>query len=425
MATLLGCIADDFTGATDLAGLLARSGTKVSLRIGVPEALPHDHTHTTSPFEVIALKSRTAPVAEAIAETKRALTWLRAAGAQRFFWKYCSTFDSTPAGNIGPVSEALMAELGAGQTIYCPAFPENGRSIYMGHLFVGQIPLAESPMKDHPLTPMRDSNLMRLLEPQVTAPVGLIDTRTITQGPAALYDKLTALASDGIAHVVVDAIADADLFTIASACRNMPLITGGSAVAMALPELYRTDGLLAEDAPRFDMPVTAQRTIILSGSCSAMTNRQVAHYRQTGAPNLQLDVLDLAERGAQSALDWLAEQDLSNAPLIYATNTPASVKAVQERFGVEAAGAMVEQAMAACATAAQAMGAQRIIVAGGETSGAVTQALAASDLLIGPEIAPGVPWTLFTAHGEHIALALKSGNFGQETFFTDAQLVLE
>ena len=189
MATILGCIADDFTGATDLAGLLARAGVHVSLRLGLPEAPPQD----TAPFEVIALKCRTAPVSDAVAECRAALDWLRAAGANRFFWKYCSTFDSTADGNIGPVAEALMDDLGADQTIYCPAFPENGRSIFMGNLFVGQQPLAESPMKDHPLTPMRDSNLMRLLEPQVTRPVGLADRLTVAGGKAALGDRLAAL----------------------------------------------------------------------------------------------------------------------------------------------------------------------------------------------------------------------------------------
>ena len=204
MTTVLGCIADDFTGATDLAGLLARSGVRVSLRIGVPDAPPSD----PAAFEVIALKCRTAPVAEVVAECRAALKWLQAAGAKRFFWKYCSTFDSTPQGNIGPVAEALMADLGTDQTIYCPAFPENGRAIFMGNLFVGESPLAESPMKDHPLTPMRDSNLMRLLAPQVTKPVGLANRLTVAKGPDALRARLADLAGQGVAHVVVDAVAN-------------------------------------------------------------------------------------------------------------------------------------------------------------------------------------------------------------------------
>ncbi len=421
MTTVLGCIADDFTGATDLAGLLARSGVRVSLRIGVPDTPPSD----TAAFEVIALKSRTAPVAEAVAEARKALKWLQAAGATRFFWKYCSTFDSTVEGNIGPVAEALMADLGSKQTIYCPAFPENGRSIFMGNLFVGQQPLAESPMKDHPLTPMRDSNLMRLLTPQVTRPVGLADRLTVARGSDVLRETLDALQAQGVAHVVVDAVANEDLAVIAEACRDMVLMTGGSAVAMPLPALYLADGTLAADAPKAPRPQLGRGTVVLSGSCSAMTNTQVADYISRGAPAFQLDPLALAEHGAQAALDWLAQQDLEAAPLIYATANPDSVRAAQEKLGVAGAGEIVEATLSACAVAAREAGARRVIVAGGETSGAVTKALDVSQLDIGTEIAPGVPWTYCHSGGHQIALTLKSGNFGSETFFTEAQQKLE
>ena len=417
MTTDLGCIADDFTGATDLAGLLARSGVRVSLRIGVPSEPPAD----PAAFEVIALKSRTAPVGEAVAETRAALKWLQAAGAQRFFWKYCSTFDSTAEGNIGPVAEALMADLGCDQTIYCPAFPENGRSIFMGNLFVGQQPLAESPMKDHPLTPMRDSNLMRLLEPQVTKPVGLADRLTVARGAGVLRAELAALKAKGVAHVVVDAVANSDLEVIAEACRDMVLMTGGSAVAMPLPGLYLADGTLSADAPKAEAPQLDPGTVVLSGSCSAMTNKQVAAYLASGAPGFRLDPLDLAENGAQAALDWLAGQDLGAAPLIYATANTDSVRAAQKKLGVAEAGEIVEATLSACAVAARDRGARRVIVAGGETSGAVTKALGVSQLDIGAEIAPGVPWTYCRSGGQQIALTLKSGNFGAETFFTDAQ----
>lgn len=417
MTTVLGCIADDFTGATDLAGLLARSGVRVSLRIGVPSEPPAD----PAAFEVIALKSRTAPVGEAVAETRAALKWLQAAGAQRFFWKYCSTFDSTAEGNIGPVAEALMADLGCDQTIYCPAFPENGRSIFMGNLFVGRQPLAESPMKDHPLTPMRDSNLMRLLEPQVTKPVGLADRLTVARGAGVLRAELAALKAKGVAHVVVDAVANSDLEVIAEACRDMVLMTGGSAVAMPLPGLYLADGTLSADAPKAEAPQLDPGTVVLSGSCSAMTNKQVAAYLASGAPGFRLDPLDLAENGAQAALDWLAGQDLGAAPLIYATAKPDSVRAAQKKLGVAEAGEIVEATLSACAVAARDRGARRVIVAGGETSGAVTKALGVSQLDIGAEIAPGVPWTYCRSGGQQIALTLKSGNFGAETFFTDAQ----
>jgi len=419
--TILGCIADDFTGATDIAGLLARSGVRVSLRIGVPDTPPK----TTSAFEVIALKSRTAPVQEAIDETRSALAWLRDAGARRFYWKYCSTFDSTADGNIGPVAEALMGDLGTDQTIYCPAFPENGRSIFMGNLFVGQQPLAESPMRDHPLTPMRDSNLMRLLAPQVRGRVGLIDRLTVAQGAQSLQDALAQHRAEGIAHVVVDAVASSDLVIIATACRDMPLMTGGSAVAMPLPALYLANGLLSDDAPKRPHHTLPDATIILSGSCSAMTNAQASAYIATGAPSYQLDPLTLAERGTQEVIDWLAAQDLAQAPLVYATADPASVNAAQAKVGAVELGALIENTLAHCATAARDAGARRIIVAGGETSGAVTRALGVAQLDIGTEIAPGVPWTFCISDGVQIALALKSGNFGGEDFFTDAQTRLD
>ncbi len=419
--TILGVIADDFTGATDIAGLLARSGVRVSLRIGVPDAAPNG----TSAFEVIALKSRTAPVQEAIDETRAALAWLRDAGAHRFFWKYCSTFDSTAEGNIGPVAEALMADLGTDQTIYCPAFPENGRSIFMGNLFVGQQLLSESPMKDHPLTPMRDSNLMRLLHPQVSKPVGLIDRLVVAQGVEALRDSLSQHHADGTSHVIVDAVANADLETIAAACRDMPLITGGSAVAMPLPALYLADGLLSADAPKQQLHDLERKTIVLSGSCSAMTNAQVDAYIARGAPSYRLDPLALSQSGPQAVLEWLTQQDLGAAPLIYATADPAQVKAAQAELGASNVGALIEDTLAECARVARDAGARRIIVAGGETSGAVTKALDVTQLDIAVEIAPGVPWTYCTSGGTQIALALKSGNFGREDFFTLAQNKLD
>lgn len=416
MKTLMGCIADDFTGATDLAGLLARSGVRVSLRIGVPD---HPPGEDTAPLEVIALKCRTAPVGDALEQTGKALDWLKASGAKRFFWKYCSTFDSTADGNIGPVAEHLMAALGATQTIYCPAFPENGRSIFMGNLFVGEQPLAESPMKDHPLTPMRDSNLMRLLAPQVTRPVGLANRLTVAKGADALRARLANLAGEGVAHVVVDAVADDDLTVIAEACRDFPLLTGGSAVAMPLPALWLKDGALHEDAKADAARDIDAGAVILSGSCSAMTNAQVAAYR-ANAPAFRLDPLELAERGAEPACAWLLEQPLDAAPVLYATAEPDAVKATQAALGAARAGAIVEDALAEIAVAARDAGRRRFVVAGGETSGAVTQALGVSALEIGAEIAPGVPWCFATSAGKPIAITLKSGNFGAETFFADA-----
>jgi 3-dehydrotetronate 4-kinase len=414
--TFFGAIADDFTGATDLASLLSRSGIDVSLRLGVPETAPSQ----TSQVEIIALKCRTAQVEEALSETRAALQWLRQAGAQRFFWKYCSTFDSTARGNIGPVAENLMSELGVDQTTYCPAFPENGRAVFMGNLFVGELPLAESPMKDHPLTPMRDSNLVRLLAPQVTKPVGLANRLTVEKGSKALRARLAELRAQGIAHVVVDAVSNSDLYVIAEACHDMPLLTGGSAVAMPLPEIWMKQDLLRKKTGSAKPTAPRGRSIILSGSCSAMTNKQVEAHLAQGQPSFRLDPFELDKQGAEAAIHWLSTVPSLSVPLIYSTAKPEELKNAQAKLGTEHASILVEKALAACAVAARDWGARRFIVAGGETSGAVAKALGVTRLDIGPEIAPGVPWCFSSSAGMEIALTLKSGNFGRPTFFQDA-----
>jgi 3-dehydrotetronate 4-kinase len=416
VTTFFGAIADDFTGATDLACLLARSGAKVSLRLGVPT----QSSERTAPIEIIALKIRTAPVDNAVAESLAAFDWLKGAGAQRFFWKYCSTFDSTSQGNIGPVAEALMKKLGAEQTIYCPAFPENGRSIFMGNLFVGETPLAESPMKDHPLTPMRDSNLKRLLSPQVTRPVGLITRLVVAKGPAVIAAQLTALKSKGISHVVVDAVANEDLSAIAEATSDMTLLTGGSAVAMPLPAVWHKKNLLSLDGGSKTAVAPQGRSIILSGSCSAMTNAQVSRYVKTGQPSLRVDPLVIASQGSKPISDWLAQMPSESVPIIYATSASDDVRAAQTKLGAERAGNLVENALSETAIAARQQGFRRFVIAGGETSGAVSKALGITQLAIGKEIAPGVPWCFAVSESHSIAITLKSGNFGAETFFEDA-----
>ncbi len=411
---VLGCIADDHTGATDLAGLLARSGMRVSLRLGVPDVDPDPSE--VAPFEVIALKSRNLPVAEAVAEALKAMAWLKAAGAHRFFWKYCSTFDSTSEGNIGPVAEALMAELGIEQTIYCPSFPENGRSVYMGNLFVGDVPISESPMRDHPLTPMRDSNLMRLLEAQTAGRVGLANWGSVAEGPDALRSRLAELKTNSVAHVVVDAISNDDLATIAQACHLMPLITGGSAIAMPLPEIYRCAGFVPAGTQNFTLPRLPKGRVVLSGSCSQMTRKQVAAYLQT-ATGYRLDPIELAKGGLCDARKWLAGQKANSDKIIYATAEPEQVCKAQEVLGTETASQLIENALGVLAVDARNQGICRFVVAGGETSGAITQALGVSQLSVLGEIVPGVPWTYCISDGVRIALALKSGNFGTEDFF--------
>ncbi|MEM9470867.1 MAG: 3-oxo-tetronate kinase [Pseudomonadota bacterium] len=422
MSIALGCIADDFTGASDLAAILARSGRQVGLRIGVP---PADDASPPAPFEVIALKCRTEPVDEAVAVTGKAADWLMARGAGQLYWKYCSTFDSTPDGNIGPVSEALMDKLGTKQTIYCPAFPENGRSIYMGNLFVGDVPLDESPMRDHPLTPMRDANLMRLLTPQVEGKVGHIAWPEVAKGAAHIAGQLRALAYNGIQHIVPDAISQSDLAAISEAVQDFKLITGGSALALDLPRLLAAKGSVAATGGEITAPATAAGNIVLSGSCSAMTRAQVADYCGSAA-SFRLDPLALADGpdALAQARQWLASQDPNAAKIIYATAEPADVAAAQEQLGRDKAGQVVEDALAALAGDAFELGVRRFVVAGGETSGAVTQALATDRLSVGREVAPGVPWCFAERGGETFAITLKSGNFGAEDFFTRALKML-
>lgn len=411
-ATFFGAIADDFTGATDLAAMLARAGVPVTLRIGVPETAAQ-----AGAFEVIALKIRTVPPEDAVKEARAALRWLRAKGAQRVFWKYCSTFDSTPRGNIGTVADALMSDLQVDTTIHCPAFPENGRRVFMGKLFVGEQPLDESPMKDHPLTPMRDADLRRLLGPQVGRPTGLVAFPTVRAGAAAVRDALERLSG----HVVVDAVEAADLGTIAEACQDMTFLCGGSAVAQPLPGLWRAAGAM-DGAEAEPLPVPGPGRIVLSGSCSAMTRAQVGAYLDAGAVGYRLDPQELARDGVAAARDWLAAQDPNADKILFATAAPNAVAAAQEALGAARAGALVEEALAALARDAVASGIRRIVVAGGETSGAVTRTLEVERLRIGPEIAPGVPWCFA---GDGIAIALKSGNFGAESFFADAFAMLD
>ncbi len=401
----LGCIADDFTGATDLAGLLRRSGASVKLHFGLPSQ-PSDGS---ADIEIVALKCRTEPVEKAIADCSEAAHWLLAGGANSLYWKYCSTFDSTAQGNIGPVAEALMAITGQTQALYCPAFPENGRSVFMGNLFVGEQPLNESSLKDHPLTPMSDSNLVRVLQPQVKGSVGLwnriqqADNRTIPE----------------TTHVIADAVEFNDLVRLIEKTPDSVLLTGGSALAMPIPDKL---GLSSTD-PVAD-PQPAKAAIIISGSCSQMTNRQVAEWKASN-PSYQLKPSELTAEAIEQCLNWIDSLDADQVGLVYATDTPEAVKASQAQFGVAAAGELVEQAMATLAQQAYIRGVRRFVVAGGETSGAVTQALGVREVMIGKEICPGVPWVYSGSDKDPVALALKSGNFGSQTFFEDALNLLE
>ena len=409
---LLGAIADDMTGATDLALILARGGFSIVQAMGMPQAdaLPE------ADAVVVALKSRTAPVDEAVTQSVSAARILLAAGARQLFFKYCSTFDSSDRGNIGPVADALMKLLGTNRTIACPAFPANGRTVYRGHLFVGDQLLSDSPMKDHPLTPMRDSNLVRVLARQTSRPVSLIGLSTV-RDEHGLETALSGL--EGVA--IVDAIDDDDLLRLGRAARDLPLLTGGSALAMGLPGNF---GVQSTGAPPA-LPWPHGPGVVLAGSCSAATLRQVARYAAEGAPALPVELAAI-ESGAQTphaAASFVAENQRGMPPIVYASAAPDVVADNQRRFGA-AAGERIERFLADLAGLLAGRGYTRFIVAGGETSGAVSTALRVATLRIGPEIDPGVPWTLADADGKAFALALKSGNFGADDFFAKAWRML-
>jgi 3-dehydrotetronate 4-kinase len=419
VTALLGCIADDFTGGTDLAGMLVKAGMRTVQLIGVPDGPPPADIDAV----VIALKSRTSPVDEAVAESLAALRWLREAGCRQFYFKYCSTFDSTPRGNIGPVADALMRALDTDFTIACPALPANGRTIYQGHLFVGNVPLSESGMRNHPLTPMTDANLVRVLQRQTARKVGLVDHATVSRGDAAIRERCAALRRQGHGFAVVDALSNADLDAIGAACAGLPLVTGGSGIALGLPQNFRRQGLLAADAVADALPRTGGLRAVISGSCSVATQKQVGVMRAS-CPSFQVDPLRLArgEDVVAAALDWAVGRIGQQPVLVYATAAPEAVGRVQADLGVEKAGQLVEHALAGIAVGLVRAGVGQMIVAGGETSGAVVKALGVKGLRIGPEIDPGVPWTS-TVHDDGtppLALALKSGNFGSEDFFLKA-----
>ncbi|WP_434114988.1 3-oxo-tetronate kinase [Paraburkholderia caffeinilytica] len=419
---LLGCIADDFTGATDLANMLVRGGMRTVQTIGVPasnEVIEADAL-------VVALKSRTIPAADAIAQSLAALEWLRAQGCRQFFFKYCSTFDSTDAGNIGPVTDALLDALSvddetAAFTIACPAFPENGRTIYRGHLFVGDVLLNESGMENHPLTPMRDANLVRVLQRQTRSKVGLVRHDAVANGVAAVRESFDALRRDGARMAIADAVSDADLYVLGEACADLTLITGGSGVALGLPGNFRRAGLLAAQTDAAQLPRVEGLSVVLAGSASRATNAQVALWRATRS-SFRIDPLAVArgEPVVEQALAFAEEHFGKAQPvLIYATASPDEVKAVQRELGVGEAGHLVETTLASIARGLRERGVRKFVVAGGETSGAVVQALDVQTLRIGAQIDPGVPATATTG-AEPLALALKSGNFGTDDFFEKA-----
>ncbi len=425
----LGCIADDFTGATDLANNLVRAGMRVLQTLGVPE---HDLSEEVDAV-VVALKSRTIAPEQAVAQSLQALAWLQAQGAQQIYFKYCSTFDSLYSGelrgNIGPVTEALMAALGVKFTIATPAFPDNQRTVFKGYLFVGDVLLNESGMQNHPLTPMQDANLVRVLQAQCHGQVGLIDHKTVAQGLVAIQTRMTQLEAQGVSMAVVDALSNDDLLRMGPAFAKLALVTAGSGVAIGLPQNFG----IAPGSSASELPAARGRQAVVAGSCSLATQRQVAHFIASGRPALAIDPQDIAAgqgRGvdvAAKALSWAQPLLASGPVLIYSTADAASVRSSQESLGIEQAGTLVEQTMGKITRGLVAYGVRQLVVAGGETSGACVQALQIDQMKIGGQIDPGVPWChaqlapeLAAAGGAGLHLALKSGNFGTDDFFSKA-----
>lgn len=426
MSVILGCIADDSTGATDLANMLVKNGMRTVQLIGVPN---EDQAVPEADAIVLALKSRSNPADEAASMSLAALEWLKKAGARQFFFKYCSTFDSTDQGNIGPVADALLDALGSDFTIACPAFPATGRSIYNGYLFVGDQLLSESGMKDHPLNPMTDSNLVRVLQRQTKNPVGLVGHQTIKSGADAISAAFDQLRDTGARFAIVDAIGDDDLYKIGGALADMPLITGGSGIALGLPENYRKAGLIDATSAPAEIPATGKR-LIIAGSCSVATRDQIDYIKKLGWPCFEIDPVEIAGGRdiAAAAIDWAGLQAAQTPVLIYSSADPQRVREMQERFGVEKIGTAIENCLGEITQELVASGAGQLVVAGGETSGAVVKALGIQGLHIGPEIDPGVPWTAAIRKDggdKPLALALKSGNFGTEDFMEKAFVQLE
>ena len=417
MTLALGCVADDYTGASDLANTLTRGGLRTVQTIGVPSddlALPEVDA------VVVSLKSRSIEAGLAVEKSRASEQWLRGRGAKHVLFKICSTFDSTDAGNIGPVMDALRSDCGEKIVLVTPAFPETGRTVYQGNLFVGSVPLNESPLKDHPLNPMHDSNLVRVLARQSQTKIGLVDLAVVTRGPDAVRARLAELAAQGFGAAIIDAVFDADLETIGQVALDHRLSVGASGIGLGLAHTLAASRRSQTDATA-DAPVGGPAAC-LAGSCSQATLRQVANAEQA-MPVLHLDPEQImANSGeARRAVAWAKDRLAEGPVLIASSSTPEEVAALQSRHGRNAAGHAIEQAMADIAEGLVQQGVRRLVVAGGETSGAVVDRLKIPAFLVGAEIAAGVPvLRAVGASAGEMLLALKSGNFGGPEFFSDA-----
>ena len=417
MPITLGCIADDFTGATDLANMLVKGGLKTIQLLGNPSK---EDVVPSVDAVIIALKTRTIPVEEAIEQSLQALNWLKNAGAKQFFFKYCSTFDSTDEGNIGPVIDALMEALETQFTIACPAFPETERTIFKGHLFVGDKLLSDSPMKDHPLTPMTDSNLVSTLSRQTSQKVGLVEYKDILAGPYAIRKAFDQLQKEDVAIAVTDVLNDEHLYFLGEAVKDFKLITGGSGIALGLPSQFKSRNNHQEETRAHSLPKVLGKEIVLSGSCSEMTLAQVDEFSKRYS-TLKLNPIELAENNSAlaNAVNWVIQAKVEEPILVYASAPPDAVKQAQKKLGRDLASSTVENALAKIALAAVQNGFRRIVIAGGETAGAVVSNLGIKGIMIGEQIDPGVPTTV-SIGDPSIGLVLKSGNFGSADFFEKA-----
>ncbi|BAL78279.1 3-oxo-tetronate kinase [Bradyrhizobium cosmicum] len=420
MTLALGCIADDYTGASDLANTLTRAGLRTVQTIGVPA---DDLELPEVDAVVVSLKSRSIEAGLAVARSRAAEKWLRGRGAGHVMFKICSTFDSTDAGNIGPVMDALRADCGEAIVLVTPAFPETGRTVYQGNLFVGAVPLNESPLKDHPLNPMRDSNLVRVLARQSKTQVGLVDLPTVTRGAEAVRARLADLAGKGIGAAIIDAVFDRDLETVGLVAARHRLSVGASGIGLGLARaLVSTGKVRSAAASNGQGTAVGGAAACLAGSCSQATLQQIARAESV-IPVLRLDPdRVLTDNGeVERALAWARPRLAEGPVLIASSSTPDQVAALQARHGRDAAGHAIEQAMADIAESLVKSGVRRLIVAGGETSGAVVDRLGIPGFLVGAEIAAGVPvLRAVGADAGDMLLALKSGNFGGPEFFADA-----
>ena len=406
----LGVIADDFTGASDAASFLVKAGMRTVLFNGVPE---EGGDTPEGQAMVVALKSRTQETGEAVRDTLRAAAWLRAHGADQLYIKYCSTFDSTPEGNIGPILDSLLETYHVAYTVLCPSLPVNGRTVKDGKLFVNGVPLDESPMKNHPLTPMWDSRLAVLMKAQSRYDV--LDTGAVTEDRLEEIRDSIRTWSEGREHfyVVPDYETQEDAEAIVKIFGELPILSGGSGLLEVLGKTFSNTGSAAPPDTH-----TAGAGLLLAGSCSVATRGQIAYMQKKGIPSLRMDPIRLMD-GTQTEQElWQFIREHDGEVLIYSSDTPEAVKEAQ-KYGSGKVSALIEKTTAGLARCAVENGYTRIIVAGGETSGAVTKALGFDSYVISESVAPGVP-VMIPGGSPDVRLVLKSGNFGQEDFFERA-----